>query len=526
MIKRIFALLLLPVFLFHAGSFVYGAISESIQYQTTAQNITPAGMRGVFPWVALDGNAKAHVVFLNQVGTPSKIEYVNNLNGSFGAVQDLATDATSASRPSIIAVGNKLHVAYTANNNTQLFYQQGTINGTSVAWSTREAISTANGTYDGRIAVDNAGNVHFVWLDEACPSANNNIRYRERFANGTLSALVTPMGNCAIVQDRPHIIVTSGGTPHIVFQHDRDVYYGRKDAAGWTTQNLTNTTGNTTNPRLATNGSILFTTWDDDAPSSSHDVFAQYSSDGGTTWSSPIGIAQTPGNGASAFMAWSPITNRIYIVFEDSTNGNGGKPEIYAREMDTSGSLSNTVRLTCEDGDSNLPIIATSGNQAQVVWQNSINATRQVFTVGAQISNGLSTASCALVPTDGPTATPTPGGGIPGATNTPTPTATPLPTYTPIPTDTPAPTATPACTNCFFNSPIREDTEIKEEDIIFYVVASAVYIMTIHFAISIKKEFKLNLMVTCFVLGFVIGFFIHNLTFGFVAAIILSLFLW
>lgn len=503
---------------------ILAALSQSSQYQLTTHTLSPAGVTGVFQWIVMDSNGKSHVVYLNQQGnTDSKIEYVNNLTGTYGAVQDLAVDGSMASRPSIAISGNTLHVAYTAVNTTQLFYQQGTINGTTVTWSARQVISTGTGLYDGRVAADSQGNAHIVWLSRKCGASSSvaNVYYRERFANGTLGPESAPIADC-LGQDRPHVTVTSGGTVHVVFQHAGEAYYGRKESTGWTTQNISNNASNSTNPRIATNGTQLFYSWDNDTPGNVHDIFVKYSNDGGNTWSSPIGIGERVGNEADAFMSWNAGTNRMYIVWDDNTDGSGGRADIFAREMDTSGALTDPIRLTCDLGSSKSPIIATSGNQAEVVWQALVNGTWTVYGISAQIGNGLSTTGCAPVAPGLPTATPTPGG--PASTNTPT--VTPLPTYTPIPTDTPALTATPGCTNCYFRPPYLLDDEPKQEDYIFYIVFAAVYIMTIHFAIAISKEFKIHLMVACFVLGFVVGYFMKSLTVGFVVAIVLSLFLW
>ena len=91
-------------------------------------------------------------------------------------------------------------------------------------------------------------------------------------------------------------------------------------------------------------------------------------------------------------------------------------------------------------------------------------------------------------------------------------------------TNTPAPTRTAA--NVTIPYPDAEPEEPQEMSIIMYIIASAVYIMLIHFAIAITKEFKIFLMVSLFVLGGVIGLFMHSLQAGFILSVILTLFLW
>jgi len=63
-------------------------------------------------------------------------------------------------------------------------------------------------------------------------------------------------------------------------------------------------------------------------------------------------------------------------------------------------------------------------------------------------------------------------------------------------------------------------------DILFYIVASVVYIMTIHFAIAIKGQFNLFLMAGIFVFGGVVGLYLGSLGAGFVGAVVLSLIFW
>jgi len=60
-------------------------------------------------------------------------------------------------------------------------------------------------------------------------------------------------------------------------------------------------------------------------------------------------------------------------------------------------------------------------------------------------------------------------------------------------------------------------------DFVLYSVIATVYIMVIHFALSIKKEFYLFLMIGCFALGAVVGWWYQSWETGLILAIILSL---
>ena len=63
-------------------------------------------------------------------------------------------------------------------------------------------------------------------------------------------------------------------------------------------------------------------------------------------------------------------------------------------------------------------------------------------------------------------------------------------------------------------------------DLFFYIIASAIFILTIHFALAIRKQFNVFLMGGFFVIGYVVGWFLQSLEIGFVIAVVLSLVFW
>lgn len=72
----------------------------------------------------------------------------------------------------------------------------------------------------------------------------------------------------------------------------------------------------------------------------------------------------------------------------------------------------------------------------------------------------------------------------------------------------------------------RPPVKVCTPEILPYIFAVVIYIMTIHFAIAMKQEFKMTMHVTFFVIGFAVGYYLCNMTAGFMAAVFMSLFLW
>ena len=60
-------------------------------------------------------------------------------------------------------------------------------------------------------------------------------------------------------------------------------------------------------------------------------------------------------------------------------------------------------------------------------------------------------------------------------------------------------------------------------DIFLFIIFATVYIMVMHFAVGIKKEFNVFLMITMFVISGVVGYVMNSLEFGVVLGIILTL---
>lgn len=63
-------------------------------------------------------------------------------------------------------------------------------------------------------------------------------------------------------------------------------------------------------------------------------------------------------------------------------------------------------------------------------------------------------------------------------------------------------------------------------DLFLFIVLSGVYIMVVHFAVGIKNEFNLFLMVGLFILAGVVGGFLNSFELGFVVGIVLTLLFW
>lgn len=64
------------------------------------------------------------------------------------------------------------------------------------------------------------------------------------------------------------------------------------------------------------------------------------------------------------------------------------------------------------------------------------------------------------------------------------------------------------------------------EQIIYYIVGSGIFIMWVHFAIHIRREFSIWVMLGVFVLGGVIGYLLNSMIVGFLSAMVFTFLFW
>src|SRR5262249_41041112 len=152
------------------------------------------------------------------------------------------------------------------NDDNQLYYRQSTDNGAN--WSSRVQISAGNKSAAPDIALDTAGNLHIVWINDQCGGSIYNVFYRVRSATGTLSSTTKPKDECGTFRNRPQITI-AGGKPHIVFARatsvNGEIYYARLEGSQWLNQSISQTPGATSqNPAFASDGgNNLFAAWDE-----------------------------------------------------------------------------------------------------------------------------------------------------------------------------------------------------------------------------------------------------------------------
>ena len=186
-------------------------------------------------------------------------------------------------------------------------------------------------------------------------------------------------------------IATSGNNVYVTW-HDNtpgnnDIFFrasNNNGASFITPINLSNNTGGSSNPQIATSGNNVYVTWQDNTPGN-NDIFFRASNNNGTSFGSPINLSNSTGGSSNPQIAISG--NNVYVTWIDNTPGNN---DIFVAASNNNGaSFGNPINLSNNAGSSTSPQIATSGNNVYVTWYDGPFGNTDIF-VAASNNNGAS----------------------------------------------------------------------------------------------------------------------------------------
>jgi hypothetical protein len=138
--------------------------------------------------------------------------------------------------------------------------------------------------------------------------------------------------------------------------------------------NLSNNAGRSFEPQISSEGNNVYVVWDDDTPGN-FDIFFAVSNDNGQTFSTPINLSNNAG--VSFPPQISSEGNNVYVVWEDTTPGNG--EILFAVSNDNGQTFSTPINLSNNAGISFEPQISSEVNNVYVVWEDTTPGNFDIF---------------------------------------------------------------------------------------------------------------------------------------------------
>jgi hypothetical protein len=150
-------------------------------------------------------------------------------------------------------------------------------------------------------------------------------------------------------------------------------------------KNLSETNGTSEFPQIAASGNNVYVVWeeqgDKDDTNGNKEIFLRPSSDDGSSFKLIRNISRTL-TGTSQFPQIAASGNNVYVVWEDDSNGN---KDIYFKASPNSGyGFKGKKNLSGTNGTSEFPQIAASGNKVYVVWEDDTNGNKEIYFKASQ----------------------------------------------------------------------------------------------------------------------------------------------
>ena len=215
-------------------------------------------------------------------------------------------------------------------------------------------------------------NVYVVWRDNS--SGNDDIYFSSSVDNGTTFNGIENLSNNDGRSDEPQIAAV-GVNIYVVWRDNSsgndDIYFKRSSDTGNsfnTTENLSNTNGSSTDPQITATGNNAYIVWSD-TTTGNGDIYFKSITDNGTSFSFPKNLS-TNLDGPAVFPQVEAIGNNVYVVWQDETPDKG---RIRFRASNDNGNDFSITRVLSQENEvnANSPQLSVSESAIYVVWEDN-----------------------------------------------------------------------------------------------------------------------------------------------------------
>src|SRR5215217_5885703 len=292
--------------------------------------------------------------------------------------QIISNNTGDSTNPNVAVSGSNLYVVWedTSSGNREILLIR-SHDGSNFT-STQTLSNSPGESFDPRIAVSGS-NVYVVWEDTAT-DGSSEVKFAKSADNGATFGSVQNLSNQSRDSTNPNIavsgsnlyVVWSGLSTNATADAGPEVMLARSADNGATfgsVQNLSNNTGDSTNPNIAVSGSNLHVVWEDDSSGNSEIVMLR-STNNGASFNTSRNLSNSPGESLDPRIAVSG--SNVYVVWEDYSLGNSTSSEIMLiRSVNRGLNYASAQSLSKSPGESVDPRIAVSGSNVYVVWENT-----------------------------------------------------------------------------------------------------------------------------------------------------------
>ena len=136
--------------------------------------------------------------------------------------------------------------------------------------------------------------------------------------------------------------------------------------------NLSDRFGDSSQPRVAAAGQVVYVVWQDDADTPGiHDIFIRRSADRGDTWDPPVNLSESAKDSRVPTIA--AVGSEVYVAWEDETTKDGSSQIFFRRSLDQGVTWDPPLQVTCEFTGNRIkaftPMLAVAGSNVYLIWK-------------------------------------------------------------------------------------------------------------------------------------------------------------
>lgn len=251
--------------------------------------------------------------------------------------------------------------------------------GAPAHWSTARDISESpDGIAGPRIAVDNSGYLHLIWIDDR--TGSGDLYYTKSTDGGGSWSAFDPITTTS-PSSTADMDIEPDGTVHVVWT-ERESYRSyyvehaeKLDGGGWLTSTVTIQPSFQLDPAIALDENYIYVVWQKQVDPYPTNIWYSYKAVTDTTWATPLLITDT---GMSSFAPDVAMDSNgsVHAVWQEQVN----EGTIWYSKGSWNGSLNWSPVITVSEGltGSVTPAIAVgSDDYVHVVWGQKISEDEQ-----------------------------------------------------------------------------------------------------------------------------------------------------
>jgi hypothetical protein len=338
------------------------------------------------PNVAVSGS-DMFVAWEDTTGGNREILLISSSDGqNFTAVQNLSHTTGDSFNPKLTVFGNNVYLVWEDIANTgggQIMFAKSSDSGATFTSAKNLGNITEDST-NPDVAVS-GNNVYVVWesvdMNSTAGASNSEIKFAKSSDSGATFTSAKSISNNAGTSAKPNVAV-SGNNVYIVWEDDTagdtEIILARSTNGGVNfapSRNLSNSPGESFDPRMAISGRNVYVAWVDYSlgNSTKSDIMLIRSTNSGANFASAENLSNSPGESSDPRIAVSD--SNVYVVWEDTTSETGNGEIKFVRSSDSGATFTSAKNLSNNNGMSFDPRIAVSDSNVYVVWEDTTTTT-------------------------------------------------------------------------------------------------------------------------------------------------------